>query len=153
MSAGTSLGFTMSALSVEAEQQLGNSVLGCYTKSEIEVGKAEVKGEGVIGLRDAEGKINPTIHAKASAEAIAAEASIKGGVKVAGTDVGVKASVNVGIGAHAEAGYKDGKFSLDIGASVGIGGSVKLEIDMSGTIEAVSGAVKSTWNKFTGWLK
>ncbi len=65
----------------------------------------------------------------------------------------IKASVNVGIGIHAEAGYKDGKFSLDIGASFGIGGSVKLEVDVSGTVKAVSGAAKSAWNTFTGWFK
>ncbi len=153
MAAGVSLGFTMSAFSADAEMQLGNSNLGGYVKSEIEVGKVEVKGTGTIGLRDAQGNFNPTLHGKISAEAIGAEASVKGGVKVAGADVGVKASVNVGIGIHAEAGYKDGKFSLDIGASFGIGGSVKLEVDVSGTVKAVSGAAKSAWNTFTGWFK
>lgn len=153
MAAGATLGFTMSAFSADAEMQLGNSNLGGYVKSEIEVGKVEVKGTGAIGFRDAEGKINPTFHGKLSAEAIGAEASVKGGVKVLGTDVGVKASANVGIGAHAEFGYKDGKFSMDIGASLGIGGSVKLEVDVSGTVKAVSGAAKSAWNTFTGWFK
>lgn len=153
MAAGATLGFTMSAFSADAEMQLGNSNLGGYVKSEIEVGKVEVKGTGTIGLRDAKGNLNPTLHGKLSAEAIGAEASVKGGVKVLGTDVGVKASANVGIGAHAEFGYKDGKLSMDIGASLGIGGSVKLEVDVSGTVKAVSGAAKSAWNKFTGWFK
>lgn len=153
MAIGGSLGFTMSALSADAEMQLGNSNLGGYVKSEIEVGKVELKGTGTAGFRDAKGNFNPTLHGKLSAEAIGAEASVKGGVKVLGTDVGVKASANVGIGVHAEAGYKDGKLSLDIGASLGIGGSVKLEVDVSGTVKAVSGAAKSAWNKFTGWFK
>ena len=113
----------------------------------------EAKASGVIGLRDAEGKFNPTAHGKLSVEAIAAEASVKGGIKVAGADVGVKASVNVGIGAHAEAGYKDGVFSLDIGASVGIGGSVKLEVDVDGMVDAVCGKVQSAWSALTGWFK
>lgn len=153
LAAGVSLGFTMSAFSADAEAQLGNSDLGGYVKGNVTAGKAEIKGEGVVGLRDAEGNFNPTLHGKISAEAIAAEASIKGGVKIAGTDIGVKGSVNVGFGAHAEAGFKDGKFSLDIGASCGIGGSVKLEIDISGTIKAASGYAKSAWNAFTGWFK
>ncbi len=151
--AGGSFGFTISALSLSEELQLGDSNLGGYLKADVAVGKAEVKGSAVAGLRDADGNFNPTLHGKLSAEAIAAEASAKAGVKIAGTDVGVKASVNVGIGAHAEAGFKDGKFSLDIGASFGVGASVKLEIDVSGTVNAVSGAVQSAWSKFTGWFR
>lgn len=152
LAAGASLGFTMSAFSADAEMQLGNSNFGGYLKGDVTAGKVDAKAEGVIGLRDAEGNINPTLHGRLSAEAIAAEASIKGGVKVAGTDIGVKASARVGIGAHAEAGYKDGKLSLDVGASFGVGGSVKLEVDVSGTIKAVSGAVKSAWNTVAGWF-
>ena len=151
--AGASVGYTLSALSTSAEAQLGDSNLGLYVKGEAAAGKVEAKASGVIGLRDAEGKFNPTAHGKLSVEAIAAEASVKGGIKVAGADVGVKASVNVGIGAHAEAGYKDGVFSLDIGASVGIGGSVKLEVDVDGMVDAVCGKVQSAWSALTGWFK
>lgn len=151
--AGASLGYTLSAFSTSAEAQLGDSNLGAYVKGEAAAGKLEAKASGVIGLRDAKGKFNPTAHGKLSAEAIAAEASVKGGVKIAGADVGVKASVNVGIGAHAEAGYKDGVLSLDIGASLGVGGSVKLEIDVGGMVDAACGAAKSVWGAFTSWLK
>ncbi len=151
--AGASLGYTLSALSTSAEAQLGDSNLGAYVKGEAAAGKLEAKASGVIGLRDAEGKFNPTAHGKLSAEVIAAEASVKGGIKVAGADVGVKASVNVGIGAHAEAGYKDGVLSLDIGASFGVGGSVKLEIDVGGMVDAACGAAKSAWGAFTSWFK
>lgn len=152
LAVGGSLGATISAFSADAEIQLGNSDFGGYLKGDVTVGKIDAKAEGVIGLRDAEGNINPTLHGRLSAEAIAAEASVKGGVKVAGTDIGVKASARVGIGAHAEAGYKDGKLSLDVGASFGVGGSVKLEVDVSGTIKAVSGAVNSAWNTVAGWF-
>lgn len=151
--AGASLGYTLSAFSTSAEAQLGNSNLGAYVKGEAAAGKLEAKASGVIGLRDAEGKFNPTAHGKLSAEAIAAEASVKGGIKVAGADVGVKASVNVGVGAHAEAGFKDGVFSLDIGASLGVGGSIKLEVDVGGMVNAACGAAKSAWGAFTSWFK
>lgn len=151
--AGGSVGFTMSALSASALAQLGDSNFGGYVKGEASAGKVEAKADGVMGLRDADGKFNPTLHGKLSAEAIAAEASVKGGVKVLGADVGVKASVNVGVGAHAEAGFKDGVFSLELGASLGFGGSVKLDIDVGGTVEAISGAAKTVWNRFSGWFR
>ncbi len=153
MAAGASAGFTISAFTTEMEGQLGTSNLGGYGKVETALGKGELKAEGVVGLRDANGKFNPTAHGKLSAEVIAAEVSGKAGVKIAGTDVGVKGSVNVGFGAHAEFGLKDGKFSMDIGASFGVGASVKLEIDVSGTVNAAKGAVKSAWNGIKSWFK
>ena len=124
-----------------------------YVKGDVAFGKAEVKGEAVIGLKDAKGNINPTVHGKLSAEAIAAEASLTKEVKFAGADVGVKGSINVGIGAHAEVGVKDWKISFDVGASFGIGGSVKLEVDLSGTVKAASGLAKSAWEGFKRWFK
>lgn len=54
-----------------------------------------------------------------------------------GTDLGVTGGVNIGIGAHAEAGLVDGKIKVDIGASIGIGVNVGFEVDPSGTIDAV----------------
>ena len=45
------------------------------------------------------------------------------------------------------------KPDIKTGNSFGIGGSVKLEVDVSGTVKAVSGAAKSAWNTFTGWFK
>lgn len=35
-----------------------------------------------------------------------------------GTDIGVSGAVKVGIGAHAEVGYTDGKFKVDVGAAL-----------------------------------
>ncbi len=59
----------------------------------------------------------------------------------------------MGIGAHAEVGVKDWKISFDVGASFGIGGSVKLEVDLSGTVKAASGLAKSAWEGFKRWFK
>ncbi len=150
---GGSLGFTMSALSASAESQLGNSDFGVYGKAEMSAGKVEAKATGVVGVRDAEGNFNPTVHGKVSAEAIAAEVSGKAGVKVLGADIGVKGSLNIGVGAHAEAGIKNGIFSLDVGASFGIGGSVKLEVDIGGVVNAVSGTAQSVWSTVTDWFR
>ena len=145
---GAEAGFTLSGFTAEQKLQLGSSFLGAYLTTEETVGRIGANGSFVMGLRDAEGNFNPTAHAKLQAEAILAEISAKGGAKVLGTDIGVKGSVNFGVGAHAEFGLKDGKFSMDIGASLGIGGSVKLDIDFSGTIDAIKGKAKAIWQSF-----
>lgn len=145
---GAEAGFTLSGLTAEQKLQLGSSFLGAYLTTEETIGRIGANGSFVMGLRDAEGNFNPTAHAKLQAEAILAEISAKGGAKVLGTDIGVKGSVNFGVGAHAEFGLKDGKLSMDIGASLGIGGSVKLEIDFSGTIDAIKGKAKAIWQSF-----
>ncbi|MCX4267223.1 MAG: hypothetical protein OSJ62_00960 [Lachnospiraceae bacterium] len=148
MAAGVSLGYTMTALSIEQEAGLGNENFGVYSKIEGTFGKVEAKADATAGLYDADGKWNPNLYAKVSGEAIIAEVSGKAGVNVLGADVGVEAAVNFGIGAHAEFGYKDGKFSMDIGASLGLGGSVKLEVDIGGMVDAVKGKVTEKWTKF-----
>lgn len=148
LAAGLALGYSLTAFSAETEAQLGNDLLGAYAKGNVAAGKVEAKGDLAFGLRDADGRFNPTAHGKASLEAIAVEASVQGGMKIAGADVSAKASVNVGVGAHAEFGFKDRKLSIDVGASLGIGGSIKLDIDVGGAIDAVKGGVKS----LVGWL-
>ncbi len=153
LAAGAELGYTLSALTLKLEEQWGDSNFGAYAKGEATAGKVEAKFSGVVGLRDGDGKLNPTAHVKLSAEALAGELSGKLGVKILGGDVGVKGSVNMGIGAHLEGGFKDGKLSLDAGAALWVGASVKLEVDIGGMVDTVCGTAKSVWNKFTGWIK
>lgn len=150
VAAGVAAGYTMTAFTSQQEAQLGNDRFGAYVKAEETVGKVGAEASAVFGLHDKDGNFNPSLHAKASLEAIALEASVKGGVKVLGADVGVKGSVNVGVGAHAEFGYKDGKFSADIGASLGIGASVKLEIDIGGMVDTVADAAQAVWTGIMG---
>lgn len=153
LAAGAELGYTISAIALKLEEQWGDSNFGAYAKGEATAGKVEAKFSGVVGLRDGDGKLNPTAHVKLSAEALAGELSGKLGVKILGGDVGVKGSVNMGIGAHLEGGFKDGKLSLDVGAALWVGASVKLEVDIGGMVDTVCGTAKSVWNKFTGWIK
>ena len=69
--------------------------------------------------------------------------------------------MNVGIGAHADIGYHDGTFHVDVGASLGLGASVKVDVDVGGfidnvadtagkAIDAVTGAGKSLWKSIFG---
>lgn len=60
------------------------------------------------------------------AEATAAELEGSLGVNVLGGEVGVSGSVSVGVGAHADVGYKDGVFKFDIGASIGLEGFCRI---------------------------
>lgn len=143
LSAGVSAGASVSVLHMEGEAQLGNDTLGIYGQVEVDALKAGLKGDASIGLYDKDGNFSPNVHAGVEAEAILAEASLKGGVKIAGTDIGVKGGVNVGFGAHADVGFKDGKFTADLGASLGVGLSLKVDIDVSGTVDAVCDTAKS----------
>lgn len=150
---GASAGASFCAFTAEEEAQLGSDMLGAYVKSTQTVGKVGAEAEATLGLYDSEGKLNPSAYAGVSAEAIAGEITGTVGGKVLGTDVGVSGSLNYGIGAHATAGYKDGKLSLDVGATLGVGASVKLEIDVSGTVDAVCDGAKAAWDGVKGWFK
>ena len=51
-----------------------------------------------------------------------------------------------------------GKISVDIGATLGVGGSVSLEVDLSKTVNAVADGAKNVWSglksgakKFFNW--
>lgn len=143
---GAEIGASFSAFTVEDKVYLGSEDTNVYLEGEVTVGKAEAKAGLDVGVVDKDGKFNPSLYAGASAEAIVGEVSGKAGVNIAGTDIGVKGSVNFGIGAHANVGLHDGKFSLDIGASVGIGASLKVDIDVSGTVDAIAEGVGEVWS-------
>lgn len=147
---GVSAGASFSAFTASEEAQLGTDMLGVYAKSTQTVGRVGAKGEASVGLCDGDGNFDPKIYGELRAEAIAGEITGAVGGKVLGTDVGVKGSLNYGLGAHASAGFKDGKFSLDIGATVGVGGSVSLEVDVSGTVNALCDGAKAAWDGFLG---
>ena len=135
----------------EEKAQLGNDNLGAYVKSTQTVGEVSGKAEIKGGLFDKDGKFDPALYGGLSAEALGGEVTVSGGVKVAGTDVSATVGVNYGVGAHANVGYKDGKFSLDIGATLGVGVSAKIDIDISGTVNAVADKAKSFFSNIFGW--
>lgn len=150
------IGASASAFTASADGRLNidpeNDLLGVYGKGEVSVGKAEAQASATASLFNEDGSVNLQAHAKASAEAIAAEAEGSAGVTVLGTDIGVNGSVNVGVGAHAEAGIVDGKIKVDVGVSIGLGVSVGFEVDVGGTVDAVCSVAESAWNKFTSWF-
>lgn len=142
---GLGAGASAVALALGASGHLGNDMAGVHGEAGVAVHKAGVEAEAGVGF-DQNG--NFRAGAKASAEYIGAEASGKVGADILGTDVDVTGSVNVGVGAHADVGFTDGTLKVDVGASLGVGVSVGVEIDISGTIDAVSGWAESA----LGWL-
>lgn len=150
---GGKLGASVTAFTAEEKAELGNDMLGGYVKSTQTAGRLKGEAEGSVGLYDSSGKFNPSAYAGLSGEAIAGEITGAIGGKILGTDVGLSGSLNYGIGAHAYVGYKDGKFSLDVGATLGVGASVKLEIDVGGTIKAVCENASSIWSGLTSWFR
>lgn len=136
------IGVALSAFTAEAAGQLGDDMLGLHGKVGVEAGKVEAKGSFGFGIWDENGNFNPKFSAKVSAEAIVAEVSGKVGVDVAGVKVDAKGSLNFGVGAHADVGIRDGKLSVDLGASLGVGASIKFDVDISGAAEYVGNAAK-----------
>lgn len=98
-----------------------------------EAGKVEAIGKGEVGIIDGQLVIKGDL----GAEAIAAGVEGKAGVDAFGLKGTVKGSVDIGIGAHAKAGYKDGKLYVDAGAYLGVGGSVSIELDVGDALEKV----------------
>lgn len=141
MGLGAAIGVSYTAFSAEEKLSFGSDDTQLYVKGGVDVGRVGASASGGIGLVDANGNINPNAHVNLSAEAIAGEVSGSVGGKVLGTDVAVTGSLNYGLGAHANVGFQDGKLSVDIGATVGVGGSVKLDVDVSGTINAIGQGV------------
>ncbi len=150
---GGKLGASFSAFTAEEKAELGNDMLGGYVKSTQTVGRAKGEVEASIGLYDSSGKFNPSAYGGLSAEVIAGEITGEAGLKILGTDASVSGSLNYGFGVHANAGYKDGKLSLDLGATLGVGASVKVEVDIGGTVKAVCDKASSICSGIKSWFK
>ena len=134
---GASMGVGVTAFTAEEKAMLGTEDLNVYEKVKVDAGKYDANGEISVGIVDKNGKLNPNLYASASAEALAFEASGEVGLDTPYGDIGVEGKVNFGIGAHANVGLHDGKLSVDIGATLGVGASVKIDLDLSETIDTV----------------
>ncbi len=131
------IGASYTLFETNASGQIGGDNLNVHGSTGVTMGQVSAQADASLGIVD--GKF--TAHAGAKAEAIAIEAEGKVGVNVAGIEGNVTGKVNIGIGAHADVGYHDGKIKCDIGASVGVGASVSVELDVSGFVDNVGKAV------------
>ncbi len=126
------VGASVTVLAAGAEGQIGSDMLGVTGGVDLAAGKVAVKG--TVELSAWEKGKGPQFNASASAEAIAAEAKASGKINVLGGGVEGSVGVNVGIGAHADIGIKNGVIKCDIGASIGVGVSANVEIDVGGMV-------------------
>lgn len=147
------IGASATALNVDWDQQLiGDENLGVNLEAGVTAGKVGAKASGKAQLFDNDGSIDIQASIKGEAEAIAAEAEGSLGVNVLGGEVEATAGINVGIGAHAEVGYQDGKFKFDVGASLGVGVSLDVEIDVGGMVDTVVDTAQVAWDGIQeGW--
>lgn len=135
------VGASVALVQTKAEGRIGlgedNNMLGVYGNVEGEAFSAEAKAKVAVNKNE--------IFAGASAEANLAKVSGAAGISVLGTDLGVTGSLKVGVGAHANVGYTDGKLKVDIGAAVGVGFDLGFELDVSGTVDAIKDVASSAW--------
>ena len=144
------VGASVSALDINAEGQIGSDMIGLYGKGEVSALSASANAELGLGMVDGQFQAS----ASASAEAILAEAGVSAGMNVLGGKVGGSAAINVGVGAKANFGYTDGVVKCELGASLGIGVDLSVEIDIGGMAETVADGVTSAWDDlgdFIGW--
>ena len=144
------IGASVTALSASwAQQIVGDENLGLSSDVNVTAGEASAKVSGTAQLYGEDGKLQPQLGVSASAEAIAAEVSGNVDVNILGGEVGVNGSVNFGVGAHADLGFKDGVVKVDLGASLGVGVSVGFEADIGGAVNTVVSGAESAWNDVT----
>lgn len=136
------IGTSVALVQVSADGRIGlgedNKLLGLYGNVEAEELSAELKGKFAVNKNE--------IYAGLDAEADFVKLSGSGGISVLGTDVGVSGSLKFGIGAHADVGFTDGKFKVDVGAAFGFGFDLGFEVDVSGTVDAVVSGAQSIVN-------
>lgn len=145
---GAEIGASATAFSAEGTGRLGNDYLGLYATGGVEVGHVGANAGISAGLYDGDGNFNPSLGASAEAEAILAQASGSAGATVLGTDIGVRGSIGVGAGAHANVGLQDGVLSFEVGAYIGVGGTVGFDIDFNNTYDTMV----SAWDNSCDWV-
>lgn len=110
--------------------------------------------EGDASARAQLGIVDGEVAARvsASAEFNVAEVGVEGGVDVLGVKGKVGAEASVGIGAHADIGYSDGTLVVDIGASIGVGGSVYFELDVKDAVNNVVDGAQDFCESVGDWF-
>lgn len=134
------IGASATLLNITYENQLlGDKNFGLNVDGGVTVGQVSAKAGANASFlgKDKDGKLvfDPQANISVGAEAIAAKVEGSAGVNILGGEVGVKGSLQVGVGAKADIGYKDGVFKCEIGASLGIGFDIGIEVDVGGMVD------------------
>lgn len=114
-----------------------------YSAGEARATAATTLGYGENGLQ---------VNANVGAEVNAVEVKGSVGATIAGVEVNASASVKVGVGAKAKVGYSDGVLKLEVGAALGIGGTVGVEINVGQITNKVTEGAKKAWSWVKSWF-
>lgn len=112
------------------------------TRGTVEAGVIEANVDARLDLASGD------IYASGDVGVYAGKASVSHSGSVSGVDYSVGVEGTVGIGAHFDVGIQDGVINFDVGAAVGIGGSIKFSLDIGGIAENISGGVEGLF----GWV-
>jgi len=147
------VGISVTALKAGWEDQLvGNDMIGINADAGLTAGRAAAQADIGIQFLDEKGKPDVQLGAGGSLELIGGEVEGSVGLNFLGGEVGVSGGVNYGIGAHVDAGYRDGVVKCDIGASIGVGASLGFEVDVGGMVDTVSDIASAAWDDISdGW--
>ena len=149
---GVTAGASASVISVAASGSIGYSedgftYIGAGADVAAKVGEVKAEVGACCQYVPGEGL---EIQASGSAGAYAVDATASGAVTIAGVKVEGSASFRVGVGVNASVGYKDGKFSFELGAALGIGFNLSFSIDFKELGKKIGDAIKSVaetvWN-------
>lgn len=147
---GAEAGASFSVLSADWENRwFGDDNLNLDTKVIASAGKVAGKAEANIGLTDEKGNVKPNIKIGAEAEAMAGEIEGTAKLNILGNGASVTGSVGYGIGAHANIEFSSGKLKYDVGVAMGLGASVKFEVDLGGIVSSVTDKAKAVWDYIT----
>ena len=151
------IGAGVSLLELAAAGRLGNDDVNVFADGTVTVAEASAEATLTAGLFNKEGKLDVNAKFKAEAEANLVEIEGKAGISILGTEAAVTGGLKVGIGAHADVGYADGKLKVDIGASLGVGVEVGFELDVGGLVknaaEGLGNIASGACEAIGGWFK
>ena len=150
------VGASGSLLTADGSFQYGTDDLGIDANGKIELMSYEGSAEAEAHLYDENGNFDPTLSAGANVEVViaGAEGSLTG--KVMGVEGTVSGQIGVGLGASANASYKDGVISFGASAYFGVGGEIGFELDVGKGVENIKkGLCKASgkaWNYIKSWF-
>ncbi|MDO5435047.1 MAG: hypothetical protein Q4G19_01610 [Clostridia bacterium] len=135
------------AVKVDGKLRVGNKEYNTQVGGGVTVAKAGANAGATVGMD--KGKV--VVSATAGAEANIVEASAQASSTIGGVEFGVKGSVKVGVGVKAKVGYSNGKLKCELGAALGIGGSVGFEVDVGAIADKAATLGKKVWNALKFW--
>lgn len=120
-----------STVTTETTGHVGNEDVSIEGKGKAEIATAKAKAKAEAGLKN--GSLKAGING--SLEANAAEVEASGKANIGGVEVGGGVKGKVGIGVSGQAKYEDGKVTIGVGATLGIGVEIKVEVNLKPVID------------------